>query len=132
VSKRYGHIAVAANEPGYCYSIDFVRHGSVDRVAIADISRKWGAYVGWSTSLMGVALPMGNGSSDGMLRLGATGDEVRRLQNALIAHGVIADTPDNHDGVFGPGMDAAVRRFQEAHGLVVDGAVGAQTWGALA
>ena len=138
VRKRYGHVAVAANEPGFCYSIDFVRRGRVDRVAIADISQRWGAtYVGWSTKLMDVALPMGGApaastASDGMLRLGSTGDEVRRLQAALIAHGVIADTPDNHDGVFGPGMDAAVRRFQEANNLFVDGAVGPQTWAALA
>jgi hypothetical protein len=130
VQRRYGHIAVAANEPGYCYSIDFVRHGQVDKVAISDISKKWGGqYVGWSTSLMGVALPFG--PPPGMLGLGSTGDDVRRLQNALIAHGVIADTPGNHDGVFGPGLDAAIRRFQQDHNLVVDGFVGGQTWGAL-
>jgi hypothetical protein len=130
VRRRYGHIAVAANEPGYCYSIDFLRHGQVDRVAIADISQKWGPYVGWSTTLMGVALAFGANPA-GMLGLGSTGDDVRRLQNVLIAHGVIADTPGNHDGVFGPGLDAAVRRFQQEHNLVVDGLVGLQTWGAL-
>ena len=130
IRKRYGHVAVAANEPGFCYTIDFARHGQVDRVAIADISKQWGPYVGWSTTLMGVALPA-NRPPDGMLGLGTTGDEVQRLQNALIARGVIADTPGNHDGVFGPGLDAAVRRFQQEHNLVVDGFVGAQTWGAL-
>ena len=131
VRRRYGHVAVAANEPGFCYSIDFVRHGYVDRVAISDVSQKWGPYVGWTTMLMGVALPMGTPPS-GMLGLGSTGDEVLRLQNALIAHGVIGDTPGNHDGVFGPGLDAAVRRFQQDHNLVVDGFVGPQTWSALA
>jgi hypothetical protein len=130
VRNRYGHVAVAANEPGYCYSIDLVRKGHVDRVAIADISRQWGAtYVGWSTTLMSVALPFG--PPPGMLGVGSTGDEVRRLQAAMIAHGVIADTPGNHDGVFGPGLDAAVRRFQQDHSLVVDGLVGPQTWAAL-
>jgi hypothetical protein len=127
VRRRYGHVGIAANEPGMCYSIDFLRHGHVDHVAIADISRKWGKYVGWTTTLMDVALPFG----DGMLRVGASGDDVRRLQSALIAKGVINDTPENHDGVFGPGLDAAVRRFQQANNLVVDGAVGTQTWGAL-
>ena len=129
VRRRYGHVAVAAREPGYCFTIDFLRHGQVDRVAISDISQKWGPYVGWSTMLMGVALPFGPPA--GMLGLGSTGDDVRRLQTALIAKGVIADTPGNHDGVFGPGLDAAVRRFQQDHNLVVDGQVGAQTWGAL-
>jgi peptidoglycan hydrolase-like protein with peptidoglycan-binding domain len=99
-------------------------------VAIADISQKWGPYVGWSTTLMGVALPFGR-TPGGMLGLGSTGEDVRRLQNTLIAHGVIADTSGNHDGVFGPGLDAAVRRFQQEHNLVVDGVVGPQTLAAL-
>ena len=93
------------------------------------ISQKWGPYVGWSTTLTGVASPFSR-TPAGMLGLGSTGDEVRRLQNALIAKGVIVDSPGNHDGVFGPGLDTAVRRFQQEQNLVVDGFVGAQTWSA--
>jgi peptidoglycan hydrolase-like protein with peptidoglycan-binding domain len=47
---------------------------------------------------------------------------VKDLQQAL-------DIPA--DGVFGKGTASAVRRFQRAHGLKADGAVGPATWQAL-
>jgi peptidoglycan hydrolase-like protein with peptidoglycan-binding domain len=61
------------------------------------------------------------------IRRGTTGDGVRRLQAELNADGAALD----EDGVFGPGTDAVVRSWQQAHGLVVDGVVGPATWRAL-
>jgi hypothetical protein len=61
------------------------------------------------------------------LRRGARGPDVARLQERLNAHGAALAV----DGDFGPRTDAAVRAFQSAHGLVVDGIVGPLTWGAL-
>lgn len=56
-----------------------------------------------------------------------TGDDVRALQQALVAVGVNLSV----DGVFGPGTDAAVRQFQKQQGLAADGIVGAATRSAL-
>ena len=56
------------------------------------------------------------------LRIGAAGQRVADLQKAL---GLIPD------GVFGPGTDTAVRRFQARHELAADGVVGPRTRAAL-
>jgi hypothetical protein len=56
------------------------------------------------------------------LRLGSRGSDVVRVQRLL---GIPAD------GIFGVQTAAAVRAFQAAHRLQVDGIVGPQTWGAL-
>jgi peptidoglycan hydrolase-like protein with peptidoglycan-binding domain len=62
------------------------------------------------------------------IRLGDSGNVVRRLQRAL------RRTPNLAlpvDGVFGAELEAAVRDFQESAGLAVDGVVGPLTWNAL-
>lgn len=63
-----------------------------------------------------------------ILKLGAKGDAVRTLQQALNAAGARLLV----DGDFGMKTDAAVRGFQRARGLVVDGRAGPKTWAALA
>lgn len=60
--------------------------------------------------------------------LGDRGVDVRAIQQLLHAHG--QDPPA--DGVFAESTVEAVRAFQTAQGLDVDGIVGPQTWGALA
>lgn len=62
------------------------------------------------------------------MRSGASGEHVKALQEKLAAAGF---NPGPVDGEFGPQTEAAVRAFQQAKGLEVDGVVGAQTWGAL-
>jgi peptidoglycan hydrolase-like protein with peptidoglycan-binding domain len=63
-----------------------------------------------------------------VLRRGAKGEDVKRLQALLRSHGF----PNLAvDGDFGPATEAAVRRFQSEHKLVVDGVAGPQTWAAL-
>lgn len=57
-----------------------------------------------------------------VLKQGATGDTVRRLQARL---GI------KQDGSFGPNTEKAVKAFQSEHGLRADGIVGNNTWGAM-
>src|SRR5215210_1913178 len=56
------------------------------------------------------------------LQVGSHGDLVAHVQQALHI---------TADGVFGPQTDLAVRSYQQAAGLEVDGIVGLATWGAL-
>ena len=62
-----------------------------------------------------------------LLKYGSRGSEVRRLQEALNKAGYQLDT----DGIYGEKTRSAVRKYQRANGLGVDGIVGDQTWGAL-
>ena len=62
-----------------------------------------------------------------LVRRGDRGPAVERLHDLL----GIAGPGDAGYGLFGPKTDAAVREYQAAHGLEVDGRVGRQTWTAL-
>lgn len=61
------------------------------------------------------------------LRLGDQADDVRAWQEKLIEGGYLP--AGSADGVFGEATESATRAFQSAHGLAVDGIVGAETWG---
>lgn len=61
------------------------------------------------------------------LRRGSSGADVRQLQQSLTERGF----PLAADGQFGPATEAAVRRFQQASGLAVDGVAGPMTMGRL-
>jgi peptidoglycan hydrolase-like protein with peptidoglycan-binding domain len=62
------------------------------------------------------------------LQKGSTGDKVKELQTLLNRAGFNCGVVD---GDFGEKTDAAVRAFQKAKGLTVDGVVGEQTLSAL-
>lgn len=64
------------------------------------------------------------------LREGDMGESVRQMQVLLIAAGFPCGKA-GADGIFGSGTLAAVKSFQAAHGLTVDGIVGRATWAAL-
>jgi N-acetyl-anhydromuramyl-L-alanine amidase AmpD len=60
-----------------------------------------------------------------LLRRGSRGAQVVQLQSAL---GLLGHDPGPADGIFGPRTAAAIRSFQRAAGLVVDGIVGPASW----
>jgi peptidoglycan hydrolase-like protein with peptidoglycan-binding domain len=67
------------------------------------------------------------------VRRGRTGDAVRAVQEEFQFRNLSGDPRRGLqiDGIFGPQTEAAVRGFQEAVGIAVDGVVGVLTWRAL-
>lgn len=65
-----------------------------------------------------------------VLKKGAKGDEVKALQVLLIGYGYSCGS-SGADGSFGPATDKALRAYQKAEGLSVDGACGPKTWSKL-
>lgn len=65
------------------------------------------------------------------IRKGSKGDYVILAQKALLAWKSTCLPRYGADGDFGGETDAAVRAFQKAKGLTVDGIVGKNTWAAL-
>ena len=57
-------------------------------------------------------------ASGGVLRVGSTGPDVKRMQVALRI---------TADGQFGPGTEAALKKWQSANGLTADGVAGPKT-----
>ena len=66
--------------------------------------------------------------SDGILRVGSSGAQVRVLQSALAAAGY---DPGRLDAILGQKTERAVKAFQAARGLSIDGLAGPLTIGAL-
>lgn len=63
----------------------------------------------------------------GVIKRGATGIKVRRVQEWLTFH----HCPTGIDGGFGSATEVAVRAFQSKKGLSVTGKVNQDTWGSL-
>lgn len=65
-----------------------------------------------------------------VLKKGAKGEQVKALQTLLIGYGYSCGSY-GVDGSFGGATDKAVRAYQKAHGLAVDGIVGSASWNSL-
>ena len=62
-----------------------------------------------------------------VLQKGSTGETVRTIQRILTSKGFYCDP----DGSFGGATETALKAFQRASGLTVDGSCGPETWTAL-
>ena len=79
---------------------------------------------GWGNNTTGVVDFVGDMSDvTQTLNRGDTGDDVKRLQQALNNNGYKLDV----DGSFGPATQSAVEQYQKDNGLKVDGIVGPET-----
>lgn len=75
-------------------------------------------------------IELGGESVKPVLKLGSKGETVKELQRKLETLGYDVGTY-GADGDFGAATDKAVKAFQKAHGLIMDGIVGAGTWAKL-
>jgi hypothetical protein len=75
-------------------------------------------------------------NSNGVLRLGSYGIEVKKIQKLLVTKGYLEATykstkrnvvQDSVDGIFGKSTDLAVKNFQQKNNLKPDGIVGEKT-----
>ena len=66
-----------------------------------------------------------------VLKKGSKNNQVKALQRMLYAMGYDLGSRNPIDGSFGSKTDAAVRKYQSANKLTVDGIVGEKTWAKL-
>jgi len=92
------------------------------------------AYQRWLNSTYGAGLAVDGiwgprtRAATRVIKRGQTGNGVKLLQAALICNGY---STNGFDGIFGGGTDGAVRAYQSAHGLQVDGQAGRDTFSSL-
>ena len=110
--------------------------GSKTQAAVKDFQRRKGLKVdgiagkNTITALGGVWQGAGSWTVSRNLKKGYKGDDVKAMQSALISAGFSCGSC-GADGDFGSGTEKAVKAFQKAKGLSVDGIAGKKTITAL-
>lgn len=107
-----------------------------DQLTILDVSDDWykvefdnyTGYVMKEYIKTSGAVSVSQSTSDGNLRNGSKGSQVKELQQGLKRSGFFNGKVD---GVFGDGTEAALKVFQQKNGLKADGIAGPATFKAL-
>jgi peptidoglycan hydrolase-like protein with peptidoglycan-binding domain len=95
-----------------------------DTITISDIADNIPQSSSVSNTIVSAVVTQNRIPNPNFLKLGDEGEEVRILQERLRVAGFFSGQAT---GVFGPITEAAVKRFQEAYQLNVDGIVGPST-----
>lgn len=123
VADHVGYVEGTGN--GVIYTIEGNTSNAVKRR-----TRYPSDVLGYGYPAYGDSAPTPGGSANsypGETSKGSSGGVTRKIQNALIKAGYKL-AKYGADGQFGDETDAAVKKFQKANGLVVDGVVGPNTW----
>jgi immune inhibitor A len=132
-----GDLEVSANQgdggdpyPGTSANKEFSGSSTPNSNSFAGLATKVAIRsIGASAATISVQFEVGGAvTTDPTLKKGSKGPDVVRLQQALLNLGF---DPGPIDGDFGPKTDKAVRAYQTARGLQVDGIVGPKTWAQL-
>lgn len=111
--------------------LDWLRHASTEAEGAAYEPVKEETYVNGELIPEGEIVTEGEGDEAlPTLRKGDRGDTVKLLQEELVKQGYDVGKA-GCDGIFGSKTKEAVKAFQKAHDLTVDGVVGWRTWSAL-
>ncbi|AHN84049.1 endolysin [Mycobacterium phage Hawkeye] len=104
-------------------------HQGTEDLARDLLNGLWGIWAPGS----GPSAPPASGGDAGILTIGSTGEEVRKLQDGMNkVFPNYRSMPLDVDGIYGPMTAAAVTEFQQRSGISVDGDVGPETKGKLA
>lgn len=119
-NKDYSHVGIHIGGGGIIHCSGTVKRGNT--------SEKMWTHYAIPNGLEGGDTPMPDFKPT--IRKGSTGEYVTLLQTKLIQLGYDLGSY-GADGKFGNKTFEAVKQFQKAHGLIVDGVVGPMTWDAL-